>query len=920
MNGTIKKFWCFNLSCENTWDIDIHSRIESDHLPITFSFISGHNTNDDNNTPNDPFGSSDLRTSSCSPRYKWKSGLLNPFLNRWKHPRVTELLQSFHNALDLVQIDRALSVVTDILNYVGKCMQCPHGKYGNKLPCNKSSNSTWFDDECIDFKNRVQNKLRFFRRSKSDDALACYKNTKAAYKQFLENKKMIFKNQQRDQILECLKHHDSKGFWSKLKGSQNTITSEITPDSWFNYFENLFQMETFVEDALISDPVGHDEIEGNWTDFLNSQITSDEIKSSINALKVGKAPGIDGFPPEFFKYSPTNELTSILMKLFNLILTSGSFPLQWASSLIVPIFKKGSKTDPANYRGISLIPILSKVFSKILLDRLQFWSDANNVIHQEQAGFRKGFRTTDNVFILDTIINKYLSQKRGRIYIGFVDFRKAFDLVNHDALLYKLKCHGIVGNILTILSSMYMQLNACVRTPMGVTNVFQCKAGVQQGSVLSPFLFKLFINDLSTRLNSLDIPKIQINNCFINHLLFADDLALISSSVFGLQKQFNVLAEYCKSWGLSVNIDKTKIMVFKNGGKLKRIEKWSYDGNQIEVVNSFKYLGNVFSSNGHWSKAHDFNATQANKAYFGLLQILKNVGTLPVNVLFKIFDSKLKPILLFGNELWGTSSCKVIEQFHIKFCRYVLGVSVSSKSIPHCAIRGELGRYSLLVNSLVNCVKYWLYILSLDENRFLRQSYEFQFKKAERGKDCWALRIKNILFTYGFGEIWIAQGVVNANIFIDIFKQRCKDIDVQNWRAALRKYSSLTFYNLIKRNFETENYLLLLDKPIQKILLTKARLGFLKLEYVRGIWFKIPHNERVCKICDSGEIEDIYHFIVKCSAYENERRRFLTDYIPNYNYLITIFQSCDKNTIISLSRFIYHAYNIRQTMLPPGDV
>ena len=98
------------------------------------------------------------------------------------------------------------------------------------------------------------------------------------------------------------------------------------------------------------------------------------------------------------------------------------------------------------------------------------------------------------------------------------------------------------------------------------------------------------------------------------------------------------------------------------------------------------------------------------------------------------FNSKIKPILLFGCEIWGISESIVTERLHMKFCRYVLGIHY--KSAPHQAIRGDLGRHSLLVNMFISCIKYWLYILSLSTDRYLKQCYEFQFKKAERGQEC----------------------------------------------------------------------------------------------------------------------------------------------------------------------------------------
>ena len=109
--------------------------------------------------------------------------------------------------------------------------------------------------------------------------------------------------------------------------------------------------------------------------------------------------------------------------------------------------------------------------------------------------------------------------------------------------------------------------------------------------------------------------KIQLGNAYINHLLYADDLALTSDTVFGLQRQLNILADYCEAWGLTVNIEKTNIIVFRRGGCLKRYEKWyNYLGEQIDTVNTFKYLGVTFNSSGSWLKTQEYLSIQAKKS------------------------------------------------------------------------------------------------------------------------------------------------------------------------------------------------------------------------------------------------------------------------------------------------------------------
>ena len=130
-----------------------------------------------------------------------------------------------------------------------------------------------------------------------------------------------------------------------------------------------------------------------------------------------------------------NVILPLLVELFNFVFDSGNFPSEWFSVIVIPLFNKGSRDDVNNYRGISLLNVLGKIFTSILNARLNRWSESMNIVSDCQAGFRKGHSTVDNIFVLHAIIQKYLSVRRGKFYCLFVDFPKAFDRINHTLLM-----------------------------------------------------------------------------------------------------------------------------------------------------------------------------------------------------------------------------------------------------------------------------------------------------------------------------------------------------------------------------------------------------------------------------------------------------------------------------------------------------
>ena len=203
---------------------------------------------------------------------------------------------------------------------------------------------------------------------------------------------------------------------------------------------------------------------------LDEKITVEEVINGISELSNGKSPGEDGILNEMLK-SAREVFVPYLVILFNKILDSGQYPERWSDAVFFPLLhKKGSATDPNNFRGISLLSVVGKLFTKKLIKRLikhVKWANDHNAQHEEQAGYKKGYSTIDNIFVLQSIIQKYLSRQKGRYYVLFIDFSKAFDTIPHALLWYKMQRCGIHGKILVLLRNMYSQLKSCVRTEEG---------------------------------------------------------------------------------------------------------------------------------------------------------------------------------------------------------------------------------------------------------------------------------------------------------------------------------------------------------------------------------------------------------------------------------------------------------------------
>ena len=439
----------------------------------------------------------------------------------------------------------------------------------------------------------------------------------------------------------------------------------------------------------------------------------------MKRLKRNKAAGVDGIKAEFI-LDAVDMLLGPLVQTFNQVLNDG-VPPTWCTGLIHPIFKAGDPSDPGNYRGITVVVILAKLYAMVLEARASSWAEHVKCRAKGQAGFRKDFRTTDQVFIIQTLIQQARQEKR-KLYCCFVDFKKAFDLVPRQTLWKVLEQRGMTGKVLTSLQSMYAADKACVLTHQGPTDLFECNIGVKQGCPASPLLFGLYLDELERLLeNASDIDAPRIADILLAILLFANDIALFSYSTSGLQKQLDILAEFCLARGLSVNVKKTKTLVFERRKSVT--PAFLYEGNVIEQVDEFKYLGILTHGTKGLSPALELLCKAAKRAMFGLQRRCQQLNIQDPVLKCKLFDTLVRPILCYCCEVWSVlgskSDLKDLERVELGFLKALLGVQTSTKCLH---VYAEFGRYPLHIVWQSQAAKYLRRLEAMSPDRILTQA------------------------------------------------------------------------------------------------------------------------------------------------------------------------------------------------------
>ena len=392
------------------------------------------------------------------------------------------------------------------------------------------------------------------------------------------------------------------------------------------------------------------------TEFIFKEVEAHHILKIIDNLKAKTSYGFDGLSTKLLKHIK-DEISAPIATIINQSFKSGIFPEKLKIAKVLPIYKKNDKSIIENYRPISLLPGISKIIEKIIVQQLTDHFIQNNLFYKGQYGFRSNHSTEYAALDVINKIYKTLDNNNCSLNI-FLDLSKAFDSLDHTILLKKLNYYGIKGKSLELFESYLTNRKQFVLFENNKSCLGNITTGVPQGSVLGPVLFLIYINDIINADSIFDLT------------LYADDTTLTTTLQANNYKNINKDGENflnseihkIHTWllanRLSLNINKTKAIIFQTIGKKIVYPKLQIDNKVIEYVDTFSFLGICIHKNLNWKIHTDYVASKIAKTA-GIMNQLKRF--LPENILLMIYNTLVTPHLSYGVLLWGYRAERLVK-------------------------------------------------------------------------------------------------------------------------------------------------------------------------------------------------------------------------------------------------------------------
>ena len=395
-------------------------------------------------------------------------------------------------------------------------------------------------------------------------------------------------------------------------------------------------------------------------------------------------------------------------------------------------------------------------------------------------------------------------------------------------------------------------------------------------------------------------------------LLYADDTAILAESPESLQLAIDAMYNYCLEWDLQINVSKTKVVVFSKG-KIRNLPTFTYNGQKIDVIFDFQYLGIQFNYNGSFKLAQKSLYDRATKAMYALLKKIRKL-MLPIDVQIELFESTVVPILLYSSEVWCPQLCDFANKLQLRFLKMILKLN---KSTPTCMVLGEVGQFPIEIQAKCRMLNYWFKLAySSNVNQLSVIVYKFLYKLYEHDlyKCTFLESVKSTLDNLGLSHYWGEQkngAYFSINYFKLEVKKQLQDQYVQQWLSEIDGNELYFNYRMYKERFEFEKYLLILPEKFSKQMLKFRTLNH-KLPIQKGRFLGIPRNKRICEKCSAKELGDEFHYLFNCSHFSTIRKDLIKKYYyqhPNSIKYSQLLNNQNKTKLLKLSKFIQSVFH-----------
>ena len=394
---------------------------------------------------------------------------------------------------------------------------------------------------------------------------------------------------------------------------------------------------------------------------LECPITPDELAEHMRRLKRGKAVGHDQLPAEVLRLESPG-LINALVLVFNRLLELVVWPTEWWYGLIVPIAKPGAdRSDPNDYRGITVLPVLSKLFESVINERVAAFLEHTSGLSDLQGGFRANRGTVDQIFLLHEAIAQYRERKQP-LYVAFLDVAKAYDKCWREGLAFRMRECGLTARIIHFFRQTQANVQRSVVVRGHTAPPIRFDTGVPQGAVTSPVLYAMFIDGLARELERSECGAV-VSGQHLPALLYADDIALLASSRERLQRLLDICSDYALRYQFEFNAAKSNVVMIASKAQCERAQHqlWTLQASRDPVLKQaqhYKYLGVIMGNTGEGGKRWQPTLDALNRKAMGSARVVQQVaGTgkraACVAVQIKLFRAIVVPALEYACAVWG---------------------------------------------------------------------------------------------------------------------------------------------------------------------------------------------------------------------------------------------------------------------------